>query len=181
MNAHIDISDVMLATARLTLRPWRESDLGDFYEYARVDGVGQMAGWLPHESIETSKMILDNFIRNKKTFAIEFEGKVIGSLGVEQYRETEMPELQDKTGRELGFVLSKEYWGMGLMPEAAKRVIEWLFDEIGLDFITCSHFNDNPQSAKVQQKLGFKYYKDNVYETHWGEMKNGVTNIMYRK
>ena len=34
MNRHIDISDTILMTERLTLRPWRESDLKDLYEYA---------------------------------------------------------------------------------------------------------------------------------------------------
>ena len=39
MNKRIDITGVVLTTDRLTLRPWRESDLSDFYEYASVDGV----------------------------------------------------------------------------------------------------------------------------------------------
>ena len=52
MNADIDISNVVLRTERLILRPWRMDDLNDFYEYASVDGVGQMAGWKPHESVE---------------------------------------------------------------------------------------------------------------------------------
>ena len=179
MNVPIDITGVELRTERLLLRPWKESDLEYFYEYAKVDGVGQMAGWLPHESIEISRTILGNFIRNKHTFAIEYEGKVIGSLGVEEYDEAEMPELADKRGRELGFVLSKEYWGKSLVPEAAKRVIEWLFEDVKVDFITCSHFRANPQSARVQQKLGFKYYRDNKYETRWGEVKDGITNILF--
>ena len=51
MNKQIDITGVVLMTERLTLRPWRESDLNDFYEYASVAGVGQMAGWNPHKSI----------------------------------------------------------------------------------------------------------------------------------
>ena len=33
MNAEIDVSQVVLKTERLTLRPWKESDLEDFYEY----------------------------------------------------------------------------------------------------------------------------------------------------
>ena len=44
MNPPIDISNVVLTTERLVLRPWRETDLEDLYEYAKVDGVGQMAG-----------------------------------------------------------------------------------------------------------------------------------------
>ena len=58
MNKQIDITDVVLTTDRLTLRPWRESDLNDFYEYASVDGVGQMAGWNPHRNVEESRMIM---------------------------------------------------------------------------------------------------------------------------
>ena len=48
----IDIGGVVLKTPRLVLRPWRMSDLADFYAYASVDGVGQMAGWKPHENRE---------------------------------------------------------------------------------------------------------------------------------
>ena len=70
MNASIDISGIELRTERLLLRNWRKEDLEDFYEYARVDGVGQMAGWLPHESKE---MILDSVISGKKTFALELD------------------------------------------------------------------------------------------------------------
>ena len=44
MNAPIDVTGVELHTQRLTLRPWRQSDLQDFFEYASVEGVGQMAG-----------------------------------------------------------------------------------------------------------------------------------------
>ena len=69
MNAPIDLSNVVLHTERLTLRPWRQEDLEDFFAYASVDGVGQMAGWKPHESIEESQIILDKFIAGRKTFA----------------------------------------------------------------------------------------------------------------
>ena len=44
MNPEIDISNVILKTERLLIRPWRQSDIDDFYSYASVDGVGQMAG-----------------------------------------------------------------------------------------------------------------------------------------
>ncbi|MBQ1522551.1 MAG: GNAT family N-acetyltransferase, partial [Erysipelotrichaceae bacterium] len=137
MNTPIDISNVVLKTERLTLRPWRQSDLEDFFEYASVDGVGQMAGWIPHASLEESQMILDRFVNGKKTFALEYQGKVIGSLGVELYSEENFPELADKQVREIGYVLSKDYWGRGLMAEAVKEVIRYLFEEVNLDLILC--------------------------------------------
>ena len=58
MNAVIDLKDAILETDRLILREWKECDLNDFFEYASVDGVGQMAGWQPHKSVEESASIL---------------------------------------------------------------------------------------------------------------------------
>ena len=78
---------MILNTPRLTLRPWRESDLSDFYEYACVDGVGQMAGWNPHRNIDESREILSHFIDGAHVFALVHQGKAIGSLGVEKYKE----------------------------------------------------------------------------------------------
>ena len=124
MNAEIDISNVVLRTERLILRPWRESDLDDFFEYASVDGVGEMAGWSHHKTKEETQAVLTAFISEKKTFAIERGGKVIGSLGIEKYDEEKLPEFSDKSGRELGFVLSKDYWGNGYMAEAVRAVID---------------------------------------------------------
>ena len=181
MNAPIDVSGVELHTQRLTLRPWRQADLQDFFEYASVDGVGQMAGWLPHKDISETQKILDSFIEKKRTFALDYQGKVIGSLGVEYYSETESPELDSMRTRALGFVLSKDYWGRGLMPEAVNAVIRWLFEERKLDAILCAHFDWNTQSARVQQKCGFHFLKESVYKTFYGTVEKDILNILYRE
>jgi ribosomal-protein-alanine N-acetyltransferase len=180
MNKQIDITGIALKTQRLILRPWKESDLEDFYEYAKVDGVGQMAGWLPHSSMEESKMILDRFIDGKKTFAIELAGKVIGSVGVEQYNEANFPELREKQGRAIGYVLSKDYWGRGIMPEAVQAVIQWLFKEAGLDFVLISHYEWNYQSKRVIQKCGGEPIKTTVHETRFGTRENTIDNIIWK-
>ena len=126
---------MILETERLILRPWTMDDLEDFYEYASIEGLGQMAGWLPHKTIGESRTILELFIRHKKVFAIELKetGKVIGSLGIE---EPDPDPEENLMGRELGFVLHKEYWGRELMPEAARAVIAWCFDTLQYDYLT---------------------------------------------
>lgn len=182
MNAKIDISDVSLKTDRLILRPWSKDDLDDFYEYASVDGVGQPAGWLPHESIEQSREILDLFIANKKVFAVEYGGKVIGSLGIEEYDEELLPEYKNKLGRELGFVLSKDCWGRGLMPEAVGAVVKYLFDSLKLDFIVCCHYTDNKRSARVQEKCGFRQVKlVRSHKTSYGALKDKWVSVLERE
>ncbi len=177
MNAPIDVSAVTLHTPRLTLRPWQMQDLADFYEYARVDGVGQMAGWLPHKNIEESRTILQMFIASKTQFAIVYNGKVIGSVGVEKYDESFLPEYADKHGRELGFVLSKDYWGQGLMPEAVNAAADYLFEKENLDFLVCCHFIENDRSRRVQEKCGFHHVKQAKYTTRWGEVKDEWISI----
>ena len=181
MNKQIDITGVVLTTDRLTLRPWRESDLKDFYEYASVDGVGQMAGWNPHRNVEESKMILSRFIEGKHVFALEHQGKVVGSLGIEEYSEKNYPQLDSLQGREIGYVLSKAYWGQGLMPEAVKAVIDWLFAEEKLDFIMVGHFDWNAQSRRVVEKCGFHYIKTTKYQTRYDTVENSVEYILRRK
>ncbi len=180
MNAQIDITNVRLQSNRLTLRPWKETDLSDFYEYASVDGVGQMAGWNPHRNLEESKTILGHFIVGKKCFALEYEGKVIGSLGIEEYNEANYPELAALQGREIGYVLSRDYWGQGLMPEAVQAVMRYLFDTVNLDFILVGHFDWNGQSRRVIEKCGFTYVKTVDYETRYDTIERSMEYILYR-
>ncbi len=179
MNPKIDISTVVLPTPRLILRPWQESDLADFYEYARVDGVGQMAGWMPHQDMEESRRILSHFIAGKNVFALEYQGKVIGSLGIEAYNEDHYPELSELKGREIGYVLSKDYWGRGLMPEAVQGVISYLFKQENLDFLLVGHLDWNRQSARVIEKCGFQYLKTVPFETRYDTVENSVEYILH--
>lgn len=51
MNKPIDITGLSLKTDRLTLRPFQDCDLQDLFAYARVDGVGEAAGWCDIPSI----------------------------------------------------------------------------------------------------------------------------------
>ena len=70
LNADFRINGKVIETERLILRPFRQTDLEDFYEYASVRGVGEMAGWKHHESIAESQSIMNSFISNDKVFAI---------------------------------------------------------------------------------------------------------------
>lgn len=181
MNVEFAINGHTIETERLILRPFRQDDLQDFYEYASVEGVGEMAGWQHHGNIEKSQEILEHFITEDKTFAIVFKGngKVIGSLGVETYgMEAALTEFTDYRGREIGYVLSKDYWGQGLMPEAVKAVIDYLFHDLDLDFLTCGYYDFNNQSKRVQEKCGFKPYRKLNMDTRLGTTEPGVLNLL---
>ena len=181
MNAHIDIGGVSLRTERLLLRPWRADDLEDFFAYASEDGVGQMAGWKPHENREESQRILDHFIRGRRTFALEYRGRAVGSLGIEEYDEERFPELAEKKCREIGFVLAREHCGKGLMPEAVREAVRYLFEEAGLDAILCGHFLWNRQSLRVQEKCGFRHYAFGTFLTRMGAREADEQRILTKE
>lgn len=169
MNAPVDVTNIQIETSRLLLRSFRESDVEDFYAYSSMDGVGQMAGWKPSSSIEESRNVLNMFLREKKTLALVWKetGTVIGSLGLESIEEP-LPLPESLQGREIGFVLSKDYWGQGLMPEAVKAVIDFCFHTWQFDYLVCSHFVRNHQSRRVVEKCGFTYLQDGIHRTAFG-------------
>ena len=181
MNAEFKINSKIIETKRLILRAFTLEDLDDFYEYASVEGVGERAGWAHHKSKQESQEILERFIAEDKTFAIclKKDGKVIGSLGVEKYGlEESLTEFNGYLGREIGYVLAKPYWGKGIMPEAVTAVIEYLFKEVGLDFLICGYYDFNAQSKRVQEKCGFKPYRKLVIDTRMGTKEPGVLNLL---
>ena len=179
MNAAIDVTGIRIDTERLILRPWEENDLEDFFAYASVPGVGEMAGWNHHKTIEESAQILASFMRHKKTFALELKenGKVIGSLGIEEIDVD--PERSEKLGREVGYVLSQDYWGRGLMPEALQAVIDYCFRVLNYDYLTCCHFKRNHQSRRVIEKCGFHYFGESRFETRYGTVEESKNYVLY--
>ncbi len=182
MNKKIDVSNSILTSNRLILRPWKRSDLDDFFEYASMDIVAQMAGWDSHKTKEESKKILDIFITGTRSLAIEYKGKVIGSINIRPCNEEEIIEkCENKCGGEMSFVLSKDYWGQGIIPEAIKTLQDFLFNERKIDFITCKHLLTNTQSARVQEKCGFSLMKKIKIDNHFGEIVPANINIIWAK
>lgn len=179
----VNINGVALETERLILRPFKEDDVNDFYEYAKVEGVGEAAGWTHHKDVEESKVILTRFINEHRTFAIteKYSGKVIGSVGIERSGKIYERDFAGKNINEVGYVLSKDYWGKGLMTEAVKAVIRYLFDELKCDVVTVGHFVQNNRSRRVIEKCGFEYYADGKYTTRYGAVFDEKSYVLTRE
>lgn len=182
MNAQINISNVILETDKLILRAWEITDLDDFFEYASVEGVGEKAGWEHHKSKDKSLEILKMFIEEKKVFAIVLKEnqKVIGSIGIEELSEELDKDLDNLLGRELGYVLNKDYWNKGIMKEAVSKVVDYCFNTLKLNFLMASYFNYNIASKRVLENLNFKFYKDIIIETRYNNIKEKSTLMLLK-
>ena len=180
MNAEINISNVILETDRLILRAWEITDLDDFFEYASVEGVGEKAGWEHHKSKDKSLEILKMFMEEKKVFAIVLKEnqKAIGSIGIEELGEELDKDLDNLSGRELGYVLNKDYWNKGIMTEAVSKVVDYCFNTLKLNFLMASYFNHNIASKKVLENLNFKFYKDIIIETRYNTKEESTLMLL---
>ena len=173
---------MILETKRLILRPWREEDAEALFTYASDPDVGPPAGWPPHTSVENSRQIIATVLSQKQTYAVCLKGgKPIGSIGLHLNGVTNMTNRDDEC--ELGYWIAKPFWGQGLIPEAARELLRYAFEELGMRAVWCGYYEGNEKSRKVQQKLGFVYR----YTTHgldvklMNELRTGHTNLMTKE
>jgi Acetyltransferases, including N-acetylases of ribosomal proteins len=143
-----------METARLIIRRFTIADKKDVYDYAKHPEVGPNAGWKPHTSVEHSEMIIRNiFLLQTHGFAIVDKAthKVIGSINLHK-----RPFLRNY---ELGYSLSYDYWGQGLMSEAAAALLAYGFDQLGARRIFAKTDTNNARSKRVLLKQGMTHYK----------------------
>lgn len=140
-----------LKTERLLLRPYRSGDTDDLFEYRSADE--EWVRYLPHVPQPYTRQAAEEAVARNvleswetdPTWAIEFHGRVVGGVW--------LMGIQDDSG-ELGYELSIEHWGKGLMTEASLAVIEWGFSERLLAKISASADARNRRSIRVMEKLG---------------------------
>lgn len=159
---------VQMRTERLLLRPFRLDDAAAMFEWAGDNRVTEYMTWSTHASIEDSKAVIDEWQKgyadkSLHNWAIEelATGKVIGSIGIIIIDES-------KAIVKIGYSLSFNYWGQGIMPEAAKKVIEHCFFNMGVKTIYAEHIEENTKSGRVMQKAGMQY----IHKVAWGERDN---------
>ena len=172
-----------LYTERLILRPWREDDAANLYEYAKDPKVGLIAGWPPHQSIEESHEVIRSVFHGKECYALclKTDDQAIGCIELKLQGHTDMSDRADEC--ELGYWLGHPFWGRGLMSEAARELLRHGFEDLKMRAIWCGYYEGNERSKRVQEKLGFQYHHtcEQVPVPLLQEERIGHTNVMDRK
>ena len=174
--------NIMLETERLILRPWKETDAEELYTYASDPEVGPPAGWPPHTSVENSREIIKGVLSRKETYAVCLkDGKPIGSIGLHLNGSTDMTDRDDEC--ELGYWIAKPFWGQGMIPEAARELLRYAFEQLGMRAVWCGYYEGNDKSRKVQEKLGFVYQHmtEGIEVTLMNEVRTGHCNLMTKE
>ena len=146
-----------LVTHRLILRRFRAEDAEDmFTNWASDLEVTRFLTWPAHSGISVTRSVLDSWIARYQdggffNWAIEWKetGRVIGSIAAVSLDE-------EKEAAVIGYCLSRAFWGRGIMPEALRAVMDYLFDTVGIRRISAQHDANNPKSGRVMEKAGLK-------------------------
>lgn len=148
-----------LETERLILRRGAVEDAGAmFRNWAGDPEVTKYLTWPTHGSEDVSAMVLADWVKRWEApdcylWMIEWKesGEPIGSISVVE------PIDERIQAAEVGYCIGRRWWHQGVVSEALKRVMDFLFDEVGVQRVAARHDPRNPHSGAVMRKCGMKY------------------------
>lgn len=146
-----------LRTARLLLGSFELEDAAELQRLAGAREIADTTVSIPHpydldHALAWIGQQRREAVRGRATnFAIRLlpRGPLIGSVGL---RDIDPEHLQ----AELGFWIGREWWGQGYAREAARAVIRFGFESLGLNRIFAHHMARNPAAGRVLLATGMQ-------------------------
>lgn len=148
----------ILQTERLILRPFLEEDAEAMFDnWASDPEVTKFLSWPTYKSIDDAHAILNQWLESydnpefyQWAIVLKELGQPIGSISV--------VNLDNRVDlAEIGYCIGKTWWGQGIMPEALKAVMQYLFEVVGMQRLEAGHDPENSASGAVIRKCGFRY------------------------
>jgi ribosomal-protein-alanine N-acetyltransferase len=157
----------ILDTERLRLRRLLAADLQALHALYRDP---EMRRWIPEgtPTLEETRIELEHFMHGHPQHpglglwaTIEkSSGAFLGRCGLLPWT------IAGKTEVELAFMIDKSRWGEGFATEAGRGIAAYARDRLGLVQLICLVMPGNLASAKVAQKVGMRFEREDRDE--WG-------------
>ncbi|KAM0521360.1 hypothetical protein ACHAPE_002840 [Trichoderma viride] len=151
------VSETILTLKKSVIRRYRESDADAIVRGANTHLVSQyMSDVFPSPyTLESAERWIK--IASEEG-ALEFaictldSNTVIGSCGLQHLK-----GVESRT-KVLGYWLSPDYWGQGIMTEAIAGLSQWVFEQVPtLLRLHASVIEENEGSMKVLKRAGYQY------------------------
>lgn len=147
----------IIKSDKFILRPLKKEDAAEMARLAHDRVIYRNTLLLPHPyNIKHAKDWIRINLKNYKikqpsnyVFAIEIDGKFSGAIGIHK--------IVYGHKAELGYWLGREYWGRGIMSEAAKKVSQFAFQKFKLKRLYATAFPWNKASMRIMEKAGMKF------------------------
>ena len=135
------------------LLPWATKYLDDLVKHAdNINVAKYLTDQFPHPYTREAG---ENFIKMSisddpvQIMAIVIEGQAVGGIGLHAQKDIYRKNM------ELGYWLSEDFWGKGIMTKAVLEMIKYGFKNFDITRIYASPYGTNIGSQKVLEKAGF--------------------------
>jgi len=143
-----------IETKRLIINELKSEDIKSIVKYASNKSISDYTLNLPHPYSEKDAIYWINLAHQglkagtNYIFAIRLkdDNQFVGGIGL---------TVEKRFNRaEIGYWIAAPFWRKGIATEATKAIIEFGFDKLELNKLTCSHLAKNTASGKVMQNSG---------------------------
>lgn len=157
-----------IRTERLILRRWRAEDVDPYVAICVDPGVMRWIGDGQTRSRQECADAIGRFEASWERngyglFALTLKGtdQFIGFAGVSD--PAFLPEVMPAV--EIGWRLARDNWGQGLATEAARAVLQFALDDVGLTRVISIIQVGNSGSERIAQKLGMTVERETTDPT----------------
>lgn len=146
-----------LQTPRLILRKLLITDAEAIFAYASDPQISNYVLWETHTSLQDSYDYINNV-----AFALDRSGQGI-NWGIVEKESNQLigtctlHSTPAHRRASLGYAIARDYWGQGIMTEAAKAAIAFGFHVMHLQRIQGYCAVENVGSARVLEKAGMEF------------------------
>ena len=147
----------VLETERLRLRPFMLDDDAAVFALAADPEVARFVRFEAHRDIAETRAFLElaqQHYRRGDPFAWAIvrreDDRLIGSCGF-------VSQAGERRSAEIGYWLGQPYWGKGYAVEAARALVRFGFEQMGLERVEAKCFIENSAGQRVIEKLGMKF------------------------
>lgn len=134
----------------INLKTFTSEDIDDFMVWATDDEVTKYMMWNTYTSRDEAAIFFTTIVEKHPWFkAICFEGKVIGSITLDKGKGAHSCKA------ELGYVIARKYWGIGLATNAIQATMKIAFNDLNIERIEAYVDPTNIGSQRVLEKNGF--------------------------
>lgn len=148
-----------IETDRLILRRYKIEDADAMYKnWASDSEVTKFLTWQPHPSVDVSRSIIEDWLKEYSDEKYYQWAIVLKDNGNEPIGDISVVHMKEDISMvHIGYCLGRAWWRRGIMSEALKAVMDFMFDTVEVNRVESRHDPMNPNSGKVMQKCGMKY------------------------
>jgi len=141
-----------MESERILLRPFSLEDAEDLFEFTSDEETTRFI-YEPYQDLDRAKRVLANYYLKepigKYAIVLKESNKMIGVVEFRVHEETK--------GGDLGYTLSRYFWGKGYMTEAGELILDLAFNVLGLERVFAGTDVRNTASARLMSRLGMQY------------------------